>query len=501
MFGKKENVNRITVIRCVVICAVFAFFYYGLGYRVNYQPDIYGRVASTADDIWVRILGRDGRPINMFIMFLLRRGSFTTVYYLSLIIGYVLIVAASSRFSLLLISVAEDVQNRKLGAFQVFIVSILSCLTIANMFSAEFFLYIDMTVAFVLAIWLNVEATIIFVRSIKTEKWKLCLGALFFLLLVSLIYETISALFIILTLPFILRYSLSFIDFVVKQATAGICYAFPIILKSLFTKFTLNSDRVQFNQPSFVESAQMYSPEGSSPEVFILDRITFGMWGYMVLCMAVVIVLLVDFIKKKRYLEIVKGFYLSVVVGIVSLLPFLIGVTNDYKPRIYYPLGAFWGVLCIYGGLTGALNLDKIFQSGKETVLAITLFCMAGIQWLSFVQMYVDCYITNYEDKYISEMIGACIDDYEKESGDHIDRVVFYEDAVKTKYSINGWCLTTRVYGGWSEREALNMYLNRSYGIGQVDEKLALEFHSKNWDCFSNDQVICIRDTAHICKY
>ena len=496
-----EKIDRRVILCCVFVCVAFVFFHYGLGYRVNYQPDIYGRVSITSNDLLGRIVNRDGRPLNVLIMSLLRHGSFTVVYYISLMVGLAFIILATSRFALFLISEVVVSQNRKNSVLQSIVLSVVSCLTVANLFSVEFFQYIDMTVTFTLAICLSVEAAILYVRSLHENDLKNCWKSLVFLLPVSFLYETISSLFIVLTLPFILKYSLNFGDFVKKQFGAGICYAIPLLFKVIFTRVVINSERAQFNKPSFSESAQLYAPKGRSPEVFIFDRITFGMWGYAILCVFVSVMLLTFFIRGKRYAEIIKVVYLSVVVGIVGLLPFLVGVTNDYKPRIYYPLGAFFGVLCIYALLIEAIHVGLLFRCKQENIFALALVFMVGIQWLSFVQMYVDCYITNYEDRYISEMIGACIDEYEKESGYHVDRVVFYEDAVKTKYSINGWCLTARVYAAWNEREALNMYLNRDYVSGQPDDELALAFYSKDWDCFSNDQVVCRGNTAHICKY
>ncbi len=485
----------------MMTCMVFSFIFYGLGYRVIYQPDIYGRVTGSIGSLSELLLDRDGRILNVLIMYLIYRGTFVFVYYISLIVSIFLITIATYKFSVLLVSEYERVTRTQCSTIQLFFTGLISCLSIANMFSVEFFVYIDMAISFSLGILCTVMAAILFIRSLTEPKKRIVWSILVELVIVAFLYETISSLFIVLTVPFIVLYATSFAGFVRKQVFAGVYYAVPLLAKTVFTKFIINSDRAQFDKSSFADAVKQYMPKGSNPSVFILDRITFGMWWYMILSMAVIVLILCHVIKNRQYVEIVKGLYISLVIIIVSMIPFILRLTNDYKPRIYYPLGAFFGVICIYGVMSGNINTDIVTRNIGKIVLSVTIILMTSIQWLSFVQMYVDCYITNYEDKYISEMIGAYIDRYEKENGVNVENVVFYDDMYRTKYSIEGWDLTERVYSAWYEREALNLYLDRQFGVGKPDAEIADYFYSHNWDCFSDELVIIKGNTAHICGY
>ncbi len=225
------------------------------------------------------------------------------------------------------------------------------------------------------------------------------------------------------------------------------------------------------------------------------------MWGYAIVCLGVVGIILYYILVNKCYIQIIKGIYLTAVIVLTSLMPYIVRLTSDFKPRIYYPLGAYFGIACTYGLLMGVFRLSEFERQRRDVVMISLVALLMVIQWFSFWQMYTDAYITNYEDKYISQMIGACIDEYEVNTGEKVDSVVFYDDAVKTKYCTEGWRIIQRGYSAWSERYVLNMYLNRDYKAGRRDETIAMRFSSKNWDCFSDEQIIIQDYTAHICRY
>ncbi len=491
-------ISRNKTIVIAGVCFLFSFLFYGLGFRVNYQPDIYGRVAATSKDLAGIIVNRDGRILNMLIMFALHRISFEFFYYASLVISMVLITISTYRFATFLVWTLERKQKNGFRTSHIILISIISCITIANMFSAEFFLYIDMTVAFTLAILLSVEASVRYNFALLERGAIRCYSALLFLLPVSFLYETISTLFIALTVPFIMYSAESFSDYLKKQIVAGVYYSLPLLIKTAFTRLYIVSDRGNFDQPSLLETVRAYTPNGDSPDIYIVERITFGMVGYVLLSLLVICMLVFFVIRSKRYIELIKGIYIAFVICLSGLVPYVLRLTNDYKPRIYYPLGAFIGVFVVYGFLIGGFDA---FRIRKINILFSVITVFVGIQWLSFLQMYVDCYITNYEDKYISEMIGEVIDKYENETGNEVSKAVFYEDAHKTKYSNIGWCLTQRAFSGWTETQTLNYYLNTNFVTGEYKDSLAEQFSTKDWDTFSSDQIVIIGDTAHICGY
>lgn len=490
---KRIKIQNWTVL---IICLIYTIVFYGIGYRVNYQPDIYTRV-NAPHSYYTNLLKTDvgGRIVSDLIWWILRWGNFKFYYYLALFLAIVIMTTACYRYGLFLIR-KLNYENGNLKI--VIIITILSCITIENIFSAEYLIYADGMVDSTLGIFLSVEATMLFASFLNTGgKSKLCkAGAL--LLIVSFIYEIFPSVFLIMTLPFIMLYSSSILCFLKNQLFAGALYLAGILPKTVYTTFIIDSSRAKFDQNSFSDSVVEYLPSGKTSSQFILSRITFGMWGYAIVCLFIGMSLLVVVVRRKQYLEVIKGIYISMVTVAVALIPFILRLSSDYKPRIYYPLGMLFGVLITYGIMIKAFNLNSNMDT---SVCTIVIAAYMVIQWFSFLQMYTDCYITNYEDQYISRMIGECIDNYEKESGDAIKYVTFYDDSERTKYCINGWNLTKRAYSSWGSLSALNYWLKKDYLPGYVDKELTEYYIEQNWDVFSEDQITFKGDTAHICMY
>lgn len=467
---------------------------------VNYQPDIYGNLADPESNAEGMIL-RDGRILNALIFWLFRKPDhpYAVFYYISYVLSLVVMIIALCIYTRLL---SEQLCGKILAdnAISRVLISLLSCMTIANMFSAEFFLYPDMMLAYVLAILLCVISVSKFIRFIQLKKIKYLIIITCCLTMCVSMAETTASLFLILTVPFILYYSESFIDFVKYQFASGTVYGVSMIYKFIFTMFVVSSDRAGFDKPGLAETSAKYAPEGVLPQMYVFDRITFGMWFYLAILFVGAVYLVWTAIRKRQSFEIVKGLYIVGLSLLFGLLPYWFRLTNDYKPRIYYPIGALIGVLILYGMLIILIDIKN--DVVRNAVFGF-LIILGTVQWLSFIQMFVDQYVTNYEDKYISEMIGERIKGYELESGCDVQYVVFYSDAIRTKYARNeGWCITQRAYdANWSKLPTLNYYLDMDYANGEVSEEFVNYFRERNWDTFSYQQLIFEGDTLHICTY
>lgn len=493
----EEKITRKNHIIILVICALFSIFYYGLGFRINYQPDIYGRLDVPYNYYINLITSSDSRILTSILWCMLRWMPFSIYYYVALILSMGLMTIATWKWAIFLSSKISE--KNSINNIHTIFTSLTSCITIANLFSSEYFLYTDLMVNSTLCIFLCVEASICFIKYIENKRNKFPWKAAIFLFFIPFFYEIYGALFIILTIPFILFISKSFSSFIKNQLLAGILYSAGMLAKTIYTMAIVHNDRATFDQKTLISAVEEYAPQGSSPQQFFLSRVTFGMWGYMILCLVISIVLIYIVIKSRQSFEIIKGLYIVIVASIVSFIPFITRLTDNYRPRIYYPIGSLFGVLIVYGILKGFIQIDKITIIGKICITSIVV--MALIQWFSFLQMYTDAYITNYEDKYISQMIEQSIKRYEKENHQEIKYISFYDDAERTKYSIIGWCLTQRAYSSWGNLDALNFYMGEDYKTGETDMNIANYFIERNWNVFSEEQIIFKGNTAHICMY
>ncbi len=263
MKGSNEIISKIDRRKLFVFCLSFSVIFFGLGFRIIYQPDIYERVAVKGSELATTIFtDGDGRTLNMVLMSLLHMESFSFLYYTSLISSIIIISFTTYKYGVFLVcQLEEHSRTNSITTYQLGFISAISCITIANICSAAFFLYIDMTVSFVAAIFLSVEASILFIQSLPKISLKQTSLIFTCLLMVAFLYETISSLFIVITVPFILYYSKSFIELIKKQIMARLLYAVPLIVKTIYTRVVIKSERANFTQPTFSDAVQLYVPK------------------------------------------------------------------------------------------------------------------------------------------------------------------------------------------------------------------------------------------------
>lgn len=183
----------------------------------------------------------------------------------------------------------------------------------------------------------------------------------------------------------------------------------------------------------------------------------------------------------------------------VGFLPYFAENSTSYSPRIIYPFASIPGVLLIYCSIT----LFHAKKSGRE-IVGIILILMLSVQYFSFTQIFIERYKVNQTDKYLTEIISAEIEEYEKENGTEIRYICFYTDQNTTYcYSdLNKAYLTVRAHGtGWSDLNSLNHLLGTSYERGIPNNEYADYFAGYNWDVYNDKQLIFSGDTLHICVY
>ncbi len=477
-----------------LFCAFFVAIHFGLFCRVHYSPDCYTAIATQMSPlVYLRTSGRLVMGAYFYIL-----GSICSSYHSFYAISFVLAVLFSFlaviKYSKLIIPELHHHHDRQLWNDQM-IAALLSCITITNLFCVEYLLCTEQAL-FMISIWAVVEAVDHYLRYHKSHENILLWMTSGYLLVVAFTYQTILLAFVALFTPFAFIYSDNWKRFLKWQILGGGLCVMAMLPQYVYTKMIINSERLEAKTLDFAEAAVTYAPTGASPKQYILQRITMGMWIYIFICIFLGVVLIKQAVKKKEYLEIIKGICIVLIVVLMGVLPFILRLTDDFRPRIYYPLGMLPGILIFYG-------IRRNYLDGSTSILIVFAISVLVLsQWNSFVEISQERYMTNYEDEVLSKVYGESIRQYEETTGQKISNVVFYEDAEKTKYIRNGWCLSSRVYGvNWGRRQALNYYLNSSYADGVIDLEIAQDYHNRNWDTFSEEQITFVKETAHICTY
>ncbi len=505
--GRIENRRRTNSILLITSC-ILSFAFFGLGAGLRYGPDLYIDITDQ-QAVLNHMIKESIRVLSWLLTYGLfsLKLSYPVLFYIGFIEEWFFITIAVYRLADLLLEefskVLLNVGYKELTLASV----VISFATVANIFSAEAFLY-PIGLYYMVSVWLCIEATHCFVKILNLSNTEEHSSKHFYLikLLVSLIvsasiYQTNIAVYIVLAMTFILARSDKFLVFVKRSLQIGIHYLIAMAPQILLV-IVSNTSRIKSKESvnTITKAATKYAPKEVEANAYIFQRIPIGMWVFLATCFVIGLVLFIIVIRRKEYIETVKGLVLAFVVIIMGFLPYIMKVGGDYKPRVYYPLATLVGVLYIYAFLKGYILLQKDVIT---LFFAVVLSIMLVTQWFSFLDIFTAQYITDYEDKYISEMIGECIDEYEIENGMIVDKVVFYEDSEKTKYINNtGWCLSQRGYSAdWSRLSVLNYWLNKKYVTGQEVEEFSENFSKMNWNSFSREQVRFLGDTVHICVY
>ena len=124
------------------------------------------------------------------------------------------------------------------------------------------------------------------------------------------------------------------------------------------------------------------------------------------------------------------------------------------------------------------------------------------IQIFSFNKIFVSCYKTNQTDRYIAQIVQDRISQYQNKTGKKITTISFYKDGKK------GWGysgiskLSPRAFDtDWSDLNSLILNTGRKFKKGKPNQQIKKYFSEKNWDVFSDDQLIFDGETLHFCIY
>ena len=170
-----------------------------------------------------------------------------------------------------------------------------------------------------------------------------------------------------------------------------------------------------------------------------------------------------------------------------------------FVPRSTYPFATIMGLVSIYALITTEKNNIKYIIIG---IISVSILAM---QLYSFNKIEIDHYNLNYMDKINSLSIGKEIQAYEQETGNKITKICIYNDQNVSYTYPYIWAKKdtniTGFYPDWSIIKMINFYNNIELTQGEIDQEIEESFKEKDWDNYSDEQIIFIGDTIHYCKF
>ena len=170
-----------------------------------------------------------------------------------------------------------------------------------------------------------------------------------------------------------------------------------------------------------------------------------------------------------------------------------------FGPRSTYSFASMYGIILLY--LVTNFKIRKLLE---KSVIILSLLLII-FQAQKFIKIEKDRYILNKNDKNITLQIIKKIENYEKQTGNRINCISWYQDE-KPNYTYNGIFVTSdmnvKCYSSdWSTVEILKYYLKRNIKLEKKNQKLEERLKNKNWDNFNFEQLVFDNNKLNFCNY
>lgn len=490
----------------LTISLVLVILFFGIDFSIEYATDTYATFMDNS--VWEYMLHENGRVINaaVYWIFYQLSPSPKLVYFLSYISALIFTFLSVYLYGLLLNSF---IHNEYYSAF-------LSFFILVNPFSIEYYLYIEKGL-FLFSLFCVILALNCLNNYFNFHHKQQIYIAFLFLLASVLCYQITIGIFVICAIPLLVKNFSSKTEFIVRNITVAFLYGASLGCSYIITSFCLHSSRIE-SAKSFA-----YVLENTLKNIIHITKNSYYhlpnnylLYCYLVSFLVIIFLFLQSHQKVRFFFTISYG---VVAVIFVSFFPFFSGVTTGFACRTVYPYGCIWGILIVlalqlnYNNHTPETinisqdtirSLKPLYKIWLPKILSLLVLLLLIEQYLLFQQVFLDRYKGNQTDKYICQMIGERIQNYENSTGKTITTICFYKDQALT-WGIDGTFqngLLDRAHAtGWSNLASINYFLNKDYSKGTPNEDYIKLFQDKNWNFYSDEQLIFEGDTLHFCVY
>lgn len=461
-------------------------------YRMEYATDTYCVFTNESNES-IGTFIRAGRFLTalMLKIFFSLKLSENTMYLISFSIAIVSIVTSMYRLYKI---IYKDIENNKISI-------IVSILIILNIFIIELMLFIEKGIM-VLSILFNVLAFEQLLKVFEGNR-KNIIGVFIFMLLANCSYQGTVALFVVLSMIYILKKSRNVKDFILKNILTAFLYGIPAGINYIGTRFIYGSERVTGNvnlKSSILKIVQ------NILSIFKNTCQIMPKWFFFSFLVMIIITIIYKAFKSETKLSErmrkIGGIIYIIAGTIIScVMPQLLQNTESIwmVPRTVYALASLIGVMILF--LYSNFKVEKRL----ENLIIIISVLYIATQYFSFQQIIVDRYIINNEDKTIATSIENEIQEYEANTGSKVNKIVVCHDK-EVMYTYQGMFVTGDMnvkafLSDWATVAIMKYYSGRNFEVGETNLEIQEYFEQKNWNTYNRDQIIIQENTVYICNF
>lgn len=471
--------------------------FFGLFVKMDFATDTYSVLGSDPREIFDHFM-LSGRFITAFCWETVNILNFNDnlIYILSYIMA---IICTTLSIYELFKMINEKIKNDYLSL-------VISTITIINPFSIELFMYIEKGIL-TLAVLLSVLAIKEFTRFLDGNKKSLIFMEIYMLIAVFC-YQGVVGIFIAISVVYVVLYSRSVKEFIKNNIIILLGYGLPAVINFLTVRLAFINDRV--NGKIILSESIEKIINGTKSMLNTYGILPKGFFLILLVLMIALTLFIIIFNKEKISKKIIKilGLFYVIIANLgITIAPQIMQNTSSiwFVPRSTYPFASLIGIIAIYILLcTNKFFIKNKIKLRNICVISISIFLII-IQFYRFNEIELDHYNLNYLDKLNSMQIGQKIKEYEEKNGKKVKYICIYQDQ-NVSYTYNGLIAIgdiniTGFYPDWSIVNMINYFNNLNLEEKEKDSMIEIQFLQKDWNNYSDEQLIFKDDTLHYCKF
>ena len=435
---------------------------------------------------------RDARLISAGITYL---AGVLNLSYPVYIVGMELIavIVASISIYILYNTFSKIIDQDKL------LLVISSIIIIINCMSIEYFLYAECAV-----MWLSILLSVLGAKCFISHTKYWYLKTLVLILLGTFCYQGSVNLFLtMVVLLLIINKKNDYAKVLKETIIAGtiliIAFFIDIIAISIMN-YLMGIHSTRISEGYVINNIYNFIP--IMQQAFyrtIID--SFNLLPSSTIIVLTIISLVIIYFSNNNSQKLVKYTFLVFMAVLVCFIPLLLVEKAIIEPRMSMSIGAIIGCSFIY---LLSIEIKGIYIKKIITFLIGSFFIFNTVNTIQIFSAHIT---TNKIDANMGLFIKYKIEEYEKDTGNIVQKVKFHKAANHKPfyYGVN------KELSSFSKRafdnyfcilEALNYYCNRHYkGLCMTEDEFEKLFKDKEWDTYSDDQIVFENDTMFLCTY
>lgn len=486
----KKSMTEVLKDKNLYIFLGITLIFFGIFILPQYATDSYLYFNVSAKELFLH-LAELGRLVTAVFWGILSFTNYEVTYIISFIIAIITTTLSMYELNKIL---KKDIQNEK-------ITILISVLVVINIFILELYMFLEKGIM-MLSVLLSILAVGNIDEALKGNK-RAFGKILIEMFLANCCYQGTVGIFVALGTIYIIKNSKTIWQFIKNNIIVALGYGLPALLNLLIIKLIFKGDRLENSIPL---TQKITSVIEGTRDTFTN---TFEIIPHYLFLSIVILIGLVFIIKlflekdkkvSKILVNIFFGLYVIAAIVFATSAPQILQSYVYMVPRNVYPFGAMIGILLIL--MFQKVNVGKVLSSCVILVGIVFI----SIEFYNFMDITTKHYYTNLKDRDFASKITEVINDYEKNTGNTITKIVFYkQENMPTLYKYsrhNGDTNVRAFYTEWGIRGLMNRFLQREVLVTEDEKNIEYEeiFKSKEWKEyeFDKEQLIFEKNTLHL---